>query len=164
MRIEEVIKELNKINFSLEYNYNVNDWALTIYDEELGIKDTLEEYLYLKNLIKAYLGVELTDFKEFDRIENQNITISLNYNNRDNSENFYRIETSIEINGRYEEWEEYQKIKSLDEFIEVLANMEDIVDREILNASDYAEYKKDPDEYYGVSVKDFFDENILNRW
>lgn len=149
MKLKEALEILNKEKFSLDYNYNNRNWTLTIFDKELEIIKEIKG-LFLKNVLKSHLGIELEKFKEFYEIENHYTEIVFNYSNIDDTENFYLINYTDE-----DYYGENNKIKTFKDFVKTLRNMDDIVDIDRLNFLSALEEERDPYGSRGLTYSDF---------
>ena len=94
MKLREALKTLNeKVLFDLNYNYNKDNWELTIFNKDF---DIIEEYnnKLLKNILSEFLKekIENEDSNEFWYLENGYLKFQVNFDNTDDTDNFFRIE------------------------------------------------------------------------
>ena len=93
MKLREALKTLNeKALFDLNYNYNKDNWELTIFNKDF---DIIEEYnnKLLKNILSEFLKekIENEDSNEFWYLENGYLKFQVNFDNTDDTDNFFRI-------------------------------------------------------------------------
>ena len=120
MKLREALKTLNeKVLFDLNYNYNKDNWELTIFNKDF---DIIEEYnnKLLKNILSEFLKekIENEDNNEFWYLENGYLKFQVNFDNTDDTDNFFRIE----LLDTY--FDNDEKIKDLDDLINRLSNLD----------------------------------------
>jgi hypothetical protein len=120
MKLREALKTLNeKALFDLNYNYNKDNWELTIFNKDF---DIIEEYnnKLLKNILSEFLKekIENEDSNEFWYLENGYLKFQVNFDNTDDTDNFFRIE----LLDTY--FDNDEKIKDLSDLINRLSNLD----------------------------------------